>query len=853
MVRTETIYEVFIASPNDVKPERYILSDVINQIDDGYTGVSLRPVMWESDAFRDFSLPDTQAELNVLVHRCDLMVAIFGGTLGTPTDRAASGAIEEIQESNQNVLLFLKEGNVEYLRRELGSHFPKMANRLHHTYVGEGDFRKEAFRQISRWFNNRLQESKPTDRGESQTERQEPSDSLGRGTEAVSQTTSASPESSEAVTTAHAASQRVAQQPAPRRRTLKKIRGSVADLLNQGLLAAGAQIIWEPAMGERYTATVLAAGDIQLPDGRTFSSPSTAAQQASSRTTVSGWQRWRTEDGRTLYELRSELQFASDHQTHTTGAVLPAESVDLVSSGTGTGAVPSTPVAQQPAPRRRRLKRIRGSVADLLNQGLLAAGAQIIWEPVMGERYTATVLAAGNIQLPDGRTFSSPTAAAQQASGRTPGSGWERWRTEDGRTLYELRSELQFASDHYTHTTGAVLPAESVDLVSSGTGTGAVPATPVAQQPAPRRRTLKRIRGSVADLLNQGLLAAGAQIIWEPAMGERYTATVLAAGDIQLPDGRTFSSPSTAAQQASSRTTVSGWQRWRTEDGRTLYELRSELQFASDHQTHTTGAVLPAESVDLVSSGTGTGAVPATPVAQQPAPRRRTLKRIRGSVADLLNQGLLAAGAQIIWEPVMGERYTATVLAAGDIQLPDGRTFSSPSAAAQQASGRTSVSGWEMWRTEDGRTLYELRSELQFASDHYTHTTGAVLPAESVDLVSSGTGTGAVPATPVAQQPAPRRRTLKRRFRGSVADLLNQGLLAAGAQIIWEPAMGERYTGERYTATVLASGDIQLPDGRTFSSPSAAAQQASGRTTVSGWEMWRTEDGRTLYELRSEL
>ena len=850
MVRTETIYEVFIASPNDVKPERYILSDVINQIDDGHTGVSLRPVMWESDAFRDFSLPDTQSELNVLVHRCDLMVAIFGGTLGTPTDRAASGAIEEIQESNQNVLLFLKEGNVEYLRRELGSHFPKMANRLYHTYVGEGDFRKEAFRQISRWFNNRLQEFKPTDRGESQTERQEPSDSLGRGTEAVSQPTSASPESSEAVTTAHAASERVSQQPAPRRRRLKKIRGSVADLLNQGLLAAGAQIIWERAMDERYTGTVLASGNIRLPDGRTFSSPTAAAQQASGRTVGSGWERWRTEDGRTLYELRSELQFASDHQTHTTDAVLPAESVDLVSSGTGTGAVPATPVSQQPTPRRRTLKKIRGSVADLLNQGLLAAGAQIIWEPAMGERYTGTVLASGNIQLPDGRIFSNPSTAAQQASGRTGGSGWERWRTEDGRTLlYELRSELQFASDHQTHTTGAVLPAESVDLVSSGTGTGAVPATPVSQQPAPRRRRLKKIRGSVADLLNQGLLAAGAQIIWERAMGERYTATVLASGNIQLPDGRTFSNPSTAAQQASGRTGGSGWERWRTEDGRTLlYELRSELQFASDHQTHTTGAVLPAESVDLVSSGTGTGAVPATPVSQQPAPRRRRLKKIRGSVADLLNQGLLAAGAQIIWERAMGERYTATVLASGNIQLPDGRTFSSPTAAAQQASGRTGGSGWERWRTEDGRTLlYELRSELQFASDHQTHTTGAVLPAESVDLVSSGTGTGAVPATPVSQQPAPRRRRLKK-IRGSVADLLNQGLLAAGAQIIWERAMGERYT-----ATVLASGNIQLPDGRIFSNPSTAAQQASGRTGGSGWERWRTEDGRTLYELRSEL
>ena len=249
-------------------------------------------------------------------------------------------------------------------------------------------------------------------------------------------------------------------------------------------------------------------------------------------------------------------------------------------------------------------------------------------------------------------------------------SGWDGWRTEDGRTLQELRSDLQFASDHQTHTTNAVPEEESSDPVSSETGTEAVPAALVSPQPVSSQPARRKFRGSVADLLREGLLAVSAQIICEPRPGEQYTATVLASGDIQLPDGRTFSSL-TAAGEAVAGRKLRGWEGWWTEDGRTLHELRSRLQFASEIQ-------------------------------------RRT---IRGSVADLLREGLLAVGAQIICEPRLGEQYTATVLASGDIQLPDGRTFSSLTAAGEAVAGRK-FSGWEEWRTEDGRTLHELRSRL---------------------------------------------------------------------------------------------------------------------------------------------
>ena len=180
MVRWEPIYEVFIASPNDVKPERDILSKVIEAIDDEHTDESLRPIRWE-DAFRDFSNPDAQAELNKLVHRCDLLVAVFGGGLGTATDRAASGAIEEIQESNQNVLLFLKQGNAEKLRKDWQTTFPKWRT----AYTTPTSVRTS----FAKWPSVRYRDG--STRGlknlcsrivdKSLAERKEPSHGLGRG------------------------------------------------------------------------------------------------------------------------------------------------------------------------------------------------------------------------------------------------------------------------------------------------------------------------------------------------------------------------------------------------------------------------------------------------------------------------------------------------------------------------------------------------------------------------------------------------------------------------------------------------------------------------------------------------
>lgn len=81
----------------------------------------------------------------------------------------------------------------------------------------------------------------------------------------------------------------------------------------------------------------------------------------------------------------------------------------------------------------------------------------------------------------------------------------------------------------------------------------------------------------------------------------------------------------------------------------------------------------------------------------------------RVTIQELLDDGLLAAGQVLHWErPIAGQRYECTVIATGQLQLPDGRTFGSPSPAACAAANLASYNGWRAWRRPDERLLEEL-------------------------------------------------------------------------------------------------------------------------------------------------
>lgn len=100
-------------------------------------------------------------------------------------------------------------------------------------------------------------------------------------------------------------------------------------------------------------------------------------------------------------------------------------------------------------------------------------------------------------------------------------------------------------------------------------------------------------------------------------------------------------------------------------------------------------------------------------VEARPSPTRYEIDGRRIAVSDLIDAGLLEAETSLTWtRPRIGASYTARVLATGQIELVDGRTYSSPSRAAMEAADIPAYDGWHAWRTSAGHSLADLRDKL---------------------------------------------------------------------------------------------------------------------------------------------
>lgn len=90
----------------------------------------------------------------------------------------------------------------------------------------------------------------------------------------------------------------------------------------------------------------------------------------------------------------------------------------------------------------------------------------------------------------------------------------------------------------------------------------------------------------------------------------------------------------------------------------------------------------------------------------------------RSAVPGTVTIGDVAAEVQaptdLIWtRPRIGDSFSATLLPSGEVELPDGRIFRSPSSAARAAASGRSSDGWNAWRlVSDQRTLAEVRREI---------------------------------------------------------------------------------------------------------------------------------------------
>lgn len=98
------VFSVFIASPGDVQNERDTIRKVIQEWNDLNTKskqIVLMPIRWEINSSPEMNSSGEggQAIINKRnLKDCDLLIAVFWQRLGTPTTKAQSGTVEEIEE-----------------------------------------------------------------------------------------------------------------------------------------------------------------------------------------------------------------------------------------------------------------------------------------------------------------------------------------------------------------------------------------------------------------------------------------------------------------------------------------------------------------------------------------------------------------------------------------------------------------------------------------------------------------------------------------------------------------------------------------------------------------------------------
>lgn len=95
------VFKVMIASPGDVATERTLIRSVIhewNAVHSEKEDVVIMPIGWESHASPSMAdRPQAIINKQVLADS-DLLIAVFWTRLGSPTGKAPSGTVEEIEE-----------------------------------------------------------------------------------------------------------------------------------------------------------------------------------------------------------------------------------------------------------------------------------------------------------------------------------------------------------------------------------------------------------------------------------------------------------------------------------------------------------------------------------------------------------------------------------------------------------------------------------------------------------------------------------------------------------------------------------------------------------------------------------
>lgn len=163
-----TVFKVMIASPGDVPEERDAITAIVhrwNVLHAEQRNIVLLPVRWETH-----SVPATgshpQTIINQqLVHGSDILVGLFGTRLGTRTEKADSGTIEEINEhesAGKPVMLYFSNAPVprdqlDHKQLAAVEAYKKSRKKdsLFESYNDLADFKEKFERQLTGLMNQK--------------------------------------------------------------------------------------------------------------------------------------------------------------------------------------------------------------------------------------------------------------------------------------------------------------------------------------------------------------------------------------------------------------------------------------------------------------------------------------------------------------------------------------------------------------------------------------------------------------------------------------------------------------------------------------------------------------------------
>lgn len=94
------VYRVMTGAPSDIKEEINIVRKYINDwnpVNSENKRIVIFPINWKMDCYPASGIPPQEHINEVLTCKSDMMICIFGTTLGTPTNKEVSGTVEELK------------------------------------------------------------------------------------------------------------------------------------------------------------------------------------------------------------------------------------------------------------------------------------------------------------------------------------------------------------------------------------------------------------------------------------------------------------------------------------------------------------------------------------------------------------------------------------------------------------------------------------------------------------------------------------------------------------------------------------------------------------------------------------